>query len=112
MGEGLMPFGVKKSGSKWSCYNKDTGKVYGKHDNKEKAIDQLAAIKSNYKEEFVRRIDLALGLLKEEEDEKERKLVDPQATTAPSVGAQKGVTKGGLNKQYSKRKRSKNPGIG
>lgn len=45
-----MPFGIKKVGSEWEVYNKDTGKVYGKHKTKKKAIRQLKAIKMNYDE--------------------------------------------------------------
>lgn len=45
-----MPFGIKKSGYEWEVYNKETGKVYGKHKTKKKAIRQLRAIKMNYKE--------------------------------------------------------------
>lgn len=45
-----MPFGIKKSGTEWEVYNKDTGKVYGKHKTKKKAIKQLRAIKMNYDE--------------------------------------------------------------
>lgn len=39
-----MPYAVRKSGSKYKVVNKNTGKVYGTHDSKEKANKQLTAL--------------------------------------------------------------------
>lgn len=39
-----MPYTVRKSGKKYKVVNKNTGKVYGTHDSKEKANKQLAAL--------------------------------------------------------------------
>lgn len=35
-----MPWGVRKKGSKWQTYNKNTGRVAGTHDSKAKAERQ------------------------------------------------------------------------
>jgi hypothetical protein len=35
---------IVKKGSKWAVMNKDKTKTLGSHDNKEDALDQLAAI--------------------------------------------------------------------
>jgi protein required for attachment to host cells len=42
-----MPIGKKRVGSKWVVYNKDTGKVYGKHPNSMRANAQIKAMASN-----------------------------------------------------------------
>jgi len=43
-----MPYGIKKvSGGRQAVYNKDTGKVYGRHPSREKAAKQIAAIEAN-----------------------------------------------------------------
>jgi len=36
-----MPYGVKKKGSLWITYNKETGQVKGKHATKKKAVAQM-----------------------------------------------------------------------
>lgn len=36
-----MPYGIKKQGSKWITYNKDTKKVKGTHDSYKKAVAQM-----------------------------------------------------------------------
>jgi len=36
-----MPYAVRKRGNKWVVINKETGKVKGTHDTKEKAISQM-----------------------------------------------------------------------
>jgi len=38
-----MPWGVKKSGNKWAIYRKDTGKIVGYSDSKEKAEASVRA---------------------------------------------------------------------
>ena len=44
----FMPYGIKKvSGGRQAVYNKDTGKVYGRHPSREKAVKQIAAIEAN-----------------------------------------------------------------
>ncbi|CAK0743134.1 hypothetical protein CCP1ISM_160014 [Azospirillaceae bacterium] len=43
----FMPYGVRKNGDKHQVYNKNTGRVYGSHDSKEKANKQLAALHIN-----------------------------------------------------------------
>lgn len=80
-----MPYSVKKSGSKWQTYNKKSGKVYGSHDTKQEAINQLAAIKSNTNESFERKLDQALGLIETS---------IKGATKGPTLGATKGPVKG------------------
>jgi len=35
-----MPWGVRKKGSKWQTYNRDTGRVAGTHSTREKAEKQ------------------------------------------------------------------------
>lgn len=80
-----MPYSVKKSGNKWETYNKKTGKVYGKHDTKQGAIDQLAAIKSNTSESFERKLDQAFGLTEDSMT---------GATKRPTLGASKGPIRG------------------
>lgn len=42
-----MPYDVKKDGNKWVCFNKDTGKVYGRFDTKKEAQDQMKALMAN-----------------------------------------------------------------
>ena len=36
-----MPYAIRKKGSKWLVINKDTGKLKGTHDSKEKAQAQI-----------------------------------------------------------------------
>ena len=36
-----MPYAIRKKGNKWLVVNKDTGKVKGTHDSKEKAEAQV-----------------------------------------------------------------------
>jgi hypothetical protein len=36
-----MPYAIRKDGSRWITYNKDTGDVKGKHSTREKAIKQM-----------------------------------------------------------------------
>jgi hypothetical protein len=50
-----MPYTVQKRGNKWVVINKETGKVKGTHDTKEKAIRQmrlLYGIESGWKPTF------------------------------------------------------------
>lgn len=42
-----MPYKIRKKGDQWEVYNPDTGKVYGTHDTKAEADDQLAALYAN-----------------------------------------------------------------
>lgn len=44
-----MPFGTKydRKLARWVVYNKATGKILGKHDSKESANKQLAALNIN-----------------------------------------------------------------
>jgi len=44
-----MPFGIRKSGTKWKVINKKTNRVLGTHITKTKAQKQLTAIAINYK---------------------------------------------------------------
>lgn len=55
-----MPYGIKKSGSKYQVYNKNTGKVYGKHDSKEKANKQLAALHIHTHESVILKQDVIM----------------------------------------------------
>lgn len=45
-----MPWGIKKSGSKYVVYNKETGRVAGRHATKEQAQKQRTALYINVKE--------------------------------------------------------------
>ena len=45
-----------KSGEKWEVYNKDTGKVMGKHPTKKDALKQIAALAIHVKESILRLI--------------------------------------------------------
>lgn len=36
-----MPYDIRKKGSKWETYNKDTGEVKGTHVSREKAVKQM-----------------------------------------------------------------------
>jgi hypothetical protein len=50
-----MPYAIRKRGNKWVVINKETGKVKGTHDTKEKAIRQmrlLYGIESGWKPTF------------------------------------------------------------
>jgi len=53
-----MPYAIKKQGNKWVVYNKDSGKVMGTHDSKEKAKAQLRALYANVKENELTNVDL------------------------------------------------------
>jgi hypothetical protein len=46
-----MPFGIEKSGEKWTVVNKHTGRVLGTHGTEDEAKKQLAAVQINYKKE-------------------------------------------------------------
>lgn len=39
-----MPWEIKKRGSKWVVVKKGTNKVYGTHDTRQEAVDQLQAL--------------------------------------------------------------------
>jgi hypothetical protein len=50
-----MPYAIRKRGNKWVVINKETGKVKGTHDTKEKAVRQmrlLYGIESGWKPTF------------------------------------------------------------
>jgi len=36
-----MPYAIRKKGNKWGVINKETGKVKGTHDTREKALRQM-----------------------------------------------------------------------
>ena len=55
-----MPYGIKKSGSKYQVYNRNTGKVYGKHDSKEKANKQLTALHIHTHESVILKQDVIM----------------------------------------------------
>lgn len=42
-----MPYAVRKSGSKFECYNPESGKVYGTHESEDKAKAQQRALYAN-----------------------------------------------------------------
>lgn len=51
-----MPYKIRKKGDKWEVYNPDTGKVYGTHDTKSDAEDQVKALYANSDPEDERRV--------------------------------------------------------
>jgi hypothetical protein len=67
-----MPYAVRKSGDKYKVVNKNTSKVYGTHDSKEKANRQLAALhihthesKSILKQDLIIECDGAITIVPE-----------------------------------------------
>jgi hypothetical protein len=67
-----MPYAVRKSGDKYKVVNKNTGRVYGTHDSKEKANRQLAALhihthesKSILKQDLIIECDGAITIVPE-----------------------------------------------
>jgi hypothetical protein len=42
-----MPIKIKKQGKKYIVYNSDTGRVHGRHPNKQSADKQIAAMAAN-----------------------------------------------------------------
>jgi len=45
-----MPYAIKKRGSKYVVVNKESGRVFGEHSSKSKAMKQLRALYANVKD--------------------------------------------------------------
>jgi len=65
-----VPYGIRESNSHYEVYNKETGKVYGKHSNKKKALAQMRAILANTHETFKSMLNEASANLRKAADEK------------------------------------------
>ena len=50
-----MPYSVKKKGDEFAVVNDETGKVYGTHPTRRKAIQQMKALYANTDESKVKK---------------------------------------------------------
>lgn len=65
-----MPYGIRESDGQQEVYNKQTGKVYGTHPNKKKALAQMRAILANTHETFKSMLNEATNDLHKAVEEK------------------------------------------